>query len=55
MEFNQALIVAATNGDASMVTLLLAADLNITNEVSYMSLNSPDVDVLLYCDTSRYR
>jgi hypothetical protein len=41
----QALIVAAMNGDASTVTSLLAVDLNITDEVSSMSLDSQDVNV----------
>lgn len=44
MDGNQALIVAAMDGDASMVTSLLAADVNITNEVSCMSLDSLDID-----------
>jgi ankyrin repeat protein len=39
-----ALAVAAANGDTSVVTLLLAADVNITYKVSHTSANSPDMD-----------
>jgi hypothetical protein len=38
------LIAAATNGNASVVTLLLAADVTITNEVSHMFVE-PDMHV----------